>query len=198
MRPIFVGMEHHISRRIVLGAVLAAPFVNPLNAATRGFVLDKGRSEVHFSYYLEGRPGHCSIEVSQAQFQIDLADLSRSQVSVELDPRSIRAGFLPATEALKSAQLLDARNHPVIRFTSQSIQPAGAGGHMTGDLSIRGVTRSERMVAQFIETVPNHDVSEFGIQLSGQVNRDNYGVSGYSNFVGPQVDLRIRAYLRAV
>lgn len=196
-RTNLMGMTHFISRRTVLGAMLTTPFVNSLHAAPRAFALDQSRTEVRFSYYIGDDPGHCSISVTDAQFQIDLADLSKSQVSVSLNPNSIRAGFLPATEALKSAQLLDARNHPSINFTSRSILASGAGGQMTGDLSIKGATRSERLLAQFINAVPRPDATEFGIQLSGKVDRNAYGVSGYSSFVGPQVDLRIRAYLRA-
>lgn len=191
-------MTHIFSRRAALGALIATPFVRPAWATTRGFVLDETRSEVRFSYYIDGRAGHCSIAVSDAQFQVDLTDLSNSQVSVRLDPNTIRAGFLPATEALKSAQLLDARNHPDIRFNSRSIQASGAGGHVTGDLSIKGTSRSERLTAQFINSIPAADASEFGIQLSAQVDRNAYGVSGYSSFVDPRVDLRIRAYLRAI
>lgn len=190
-------MKHTCTRRTVMGALLATPFVTPAWAATRRFVLDQDRSEVRFSYYIDGSPGHCSIAVSDADFQVDLGDLSRSQVSVSLDPRRIRAGFLPATEALKSAQLLDASRHPVIRFNSRDIQASGAGGSVSGDLSIKGVTRAERLTAQFINTIPDSSAASFGIQLSGRVDRNAYGVSGYSSFVGPQVDLRIRAYLNA-
>ena len=190
-------MTHVFSRRAVLGAFVAAPFVTPAWAAPRTFVLDRARTEVRFSYYIDGDPGHCSIGVSDADFQVDLADLARSRVSVSLDPRSIRAGFLPATEALKSAQLLDAARHPVIRFASTGIQASGAGGQIAGDLTIKGVRRVERFTAQFINTIPDANATSFGIQLSGQVDRNAYGVSGYSSFVGPRVDLRIRAYLNA-
>lgn len=193
-----MGMTYSISRRLFTAAALAAPFVTPAWAAPRAFALDRSRSDVRFSYYLEGTPGHCSITVSDAQFNIDLADLSRADVSVSLDPRTVRAGFFPATEAMKSAELLDAARHPVIRFRSRSIRPAGATGRVDGDLSIKGVTRSEQFTAQFINAVPQASATSFGIQLTGQVDRHAYGVSGYSSFVGPQVDFRIRAYLTAI
>ena len=70
-------------------------------------------------------------------------------------------------------------------------------GQIAGDLTIKGVRRAERFTAQFINTIPDANATSFGIQLSGQVDRNVYGVSGYSSFVGPRVDLRIRAYLNA-
>ncbi|SLN12048.1 YceI family protein [Pseudooctadecabacter jejudonensis] len=191
-------MTHTFTKRAVLGALLSTPFVNLAQAATRDFRLDTSRSEVRFTYYLEGSPGHCSIDVSDAQFRVDLADLGRSSVRVALNPRTIRAGFLPATEALKGAKLLDARRFPSISFESQSIQPSGAGGAISGDLNIKGTSRRENFRAQFINAVPTPDATSFGIQMSGMVDRHAYGVSGFSSFVGPRVDFRIRAYLSAV
>lgn len=190
-------MRQIYSRRAILGAILTTPFVTRLQAAPRAFSLDRSRTDVRFSYYIDDEPGHCSISVTDAQFQVDLTDLSKSQVSVSLDPNSIRAGFFPATEALKGGQLLDARNHPSIEFISRSIAASGAGGQVTGDLSIKGITRSERLLAQFINEIPSAGATEFGIQISAQVDRNNFGVSGYSSFVSPRVDLRIRAYLIA-
>jgi hypothetical protein len=52
-----------------------------------------------------------------------------------LDPPRTAVGFT-------GADFLDAATHPVVRFQSTSLEPAGEGRWtVTGDLTIRGVTR---------------------------------------------------------
>ena len=75
---------------------------------------------------------------------IDEEDLSRSRIEVSVDARGIDSREPKRDEHLRSADFLDVANHPTVTFRSTRVEaPARAGGDLrvTGDLTIRGVTR---------------------------------------------------------
>ena len=75
---------------------------------------------------------------------IDEQDLARSRVDVSIDARGIDSREPKRDEHLRSADVLDVANHPTITFRASRVEaPSGARGDLrvTGDLTIRGVTR---------------------------------------------------------
>lgn len=73
---------------------------------------------------------------------IDLADdLADSKIEVTLDAASITTGAEDRDKHLRSADFLDAENHPTLSFVSTAINPRGDGWEVTGDLTIRDTTR---------------------------------------------------------
>jgi polyisoprenoid-binding protein YceI len=75
---------------------------------------------------------------------IDEQDVSRSRVDVSIDARGLDSREPKRDEHLRSADFLDVANHPTVTFRSTRVEaPAGAAGDLrvTGDLTIRGVTR---------------------------------------------------------
>ena len=75
---------------------------------------------------------------------IDEQDPSRSRVDVSVDARGIDSREPKRDEHLRSADFLDVANHPKVTFRSTSVRPAATadgGLEVTGDLTIRGVTR---------------------------------------------------------
>ena len=73
---------------------------------------------------------------------------------IEADPADIRRVLrgqrkrrfhqhrrLGSRRSLRSADFFDAENYPTLTFKSTKIEPAGDGYKMTGELTIRGVTR---------------------------------------------------------
>jgi polyisoprenoid-binding protein YceI len=79
---------------------------------------------------------------------IDEEDLSRSRVDVKIDARGIDTRDAKRDEHLRSADFLDVANHPEVTFRSTRVEaPSGPRGDLrvTGDLTIRGVSRSVRL-----------------------------------------------------
>ena len=188
-----------ISRRTALALPLApllfAGSSVPIKAATHRYLIDPSASEVRFTYQFNGVPGNGAIAFGTTDIALDLANLDRSSVDVRLRANTVKAGFLPATEALRSAALLDARAHPEIRFKSTRVEARGLGAILTGDLSIKGVTRTEAFTARYIGDVPPADATRLGIQLDAQIDRHAYNINGFSDFVDPVVAFRIRIAL---
>ena len=76
---------------------------------------------------------------------IDEATPARSAVQVEFDAASLDTRSEQRDQHLRSADFLDVAQFPTIAFTSRGVQGAsakpGASFTVTGDLTIRGVTK---------------------------------------------------------
>lgn len=159
------------------------------------FTLDSNQSVVGFTYTLDGAPSEGQMPVLAADLSLDLDDIAASHIDVTLSPSGAKAGFILATEALKSASLLDVRQYPTIHFVARRITGSLTGAEVTGDLTLRGVTRPLTLTAQLFRQ-RGTEVGErdhLSILLTGSLDRMAFGASGYADLVGPQIDLRILA-----
>lgn len=86
---------------------------------------------------VHGRFGRFTSELA-----LDSADLTRSSVKVEIDAASIDTGVADRDGHLRSPDFFDAAKFPTLRFESRSIAKTADGYQMTGDLTIRDVTKS--------------------------------------------------------
>ena len=81
-------------------------------AAPQQYQLDKTRSEVAFSYIFEGAEKTGVMPIEAADIRLDLDNLAGSSVTVLLNARRARAGFVFATEAMKSPRGAGHREAP--------------------------------------------------------------------------------------
>jgi polyisoprenoid-binding protein YceI len=79
----------------------------------------------------------------------DNDDLALARVDVSIDAASIDTAEPKRDEHLRSSDFLDVAAHPTLQFQSRSIIREGARYRVTGDLTIRGVTRSVVLDAEF-------------------------------------------------
>jgi polyisoprenoid-binding protein YceI len=112
---------------------------------------------------------------------IDEQDLSRSRVDVSIDARGIDTREPKRDEHLRSADFLDVANHPTVTFRSTHVEaPSGAAGDLrvTGDLTIRGVTRP---VTLEVEALPPAiqdpwGNSRRGLSAHARISRKDWGL----------------------
>lgn len=72
----------------------------------------------------------------------DRVDPSRSRVEADLEAASIDTDVAQRDDHLRSADFLDAPNHPALTFRSRRVEPTGPdAARVVGDLTIRGLTR---------------------------------------------------------
>ncbi|MEI6684285.1 MAG: YceI family protein [Bacteroidota bacterium] len=79
---------------------------------------------------------------------------------------------------LKSADFFDAANHPKLTFTSTGFKKRGSSDFiMTGDLTIRGITRSVELDVEFggIAGDP-YGNTKAGFEVTGKINRKDFGL----------------------
>jgi polyisoprenoid-binding protein YceI len=113
---------------------------------------------------------------------IDEQDLSRSRIDVSIDARGIDSREPKRDEHLRSADFLDVANHPTVTFRSTRVEaPSGATGDLrvTGDLTIRGVTRP---VTLEVEALPPAiqdpwGNSRRGVSAHARISRKDWGLN---------------------
>ena len=76
--------------------------------------------------------------------------LDMSEVHVVIDMASVSSGNQTRDDHLRSDDFFDAANHPQAVFRSTGVVAAGAEARMTGELTIKGVTRPLTLDAEYL------------------------------------------------
>ncbi|HVY26548.1 MAG TPA: YceI family protein [Polyangiaceae bacterium] len=135
-----------------------------------------------------------------AKIALDDADLTKSQVSVDINAASIDTGDAKRDDHLKSPDFFDVKKFPKLTFKSTKIAKAGAGYKLTGDLTIRDVTKSVTLDA----TVSAPVKTPWGNQaraakVIGKIKRGDFGLKWNKALeaggvvVGEEVTLNVSA-----
>lgn len=186
-------MRYFIRSLITLAAFVAGPAL----AAPESYRLNMDQSVVGFTYQFQGNPRQGQMPVAAAVMQLDLDNISGSQVNVTLNAAEAQAGALFMTSTMKGPNVLHTASYPTIEFTSTKVEGSLRGAQITGDLTIRGITRPVTLTAGLYrqQGTDRTDRSRLIVQLLGSVSRSAFGASGFPGFVADQIDLNIIAYI---
>ena len=114
---------------------------------------------------------------ASAKVNLDDADITKSQVSVEINAASIDTGDQKRDDHLKSADFFDAKKFPKLTFKSTKIVKAGAAYKLTGDLTIRDVTKSVTLDASLSAPVKTPWGNQArAAKLTGKIKRADFGL----------------------
>ncbi|MBZ0290196.1 MAG: YceI family protein [Anaerolineae bacterium] len=111
----------------------------------------------------------------------DPANPAKASVEATIDTASMTStGVVDRDAHLKSPDFLDIANYPTITFKSTKVEPNNDGtqAKVTGDLTIRGVTRPVTLDVEFLGQVnsPFGDVRA-GFTGSTKINREDFGLT---------------------
>jgi polyisoprenoid-binding protein YceI len=109
---------------------------------------------------------------------IDEQNIERSRVDVSIAASGIDTREPKRDEHLRSADFLDVANHPNVTFRSTEVRRGQEGLEVTGDLTLRGVSRS---VTLTVEPLPPAVVDPWGNTKRGtaartRINRKDWGL----------------------
>lgn len=109
---------------------------------------------------------------------LDEDDLTNSSVEVSIDAASIDTRNEDRDNHLRSGDFLNVEEHPTLRFESRSVEPAGDGFVVQGDLTIRGVTREVTLEAEELGrgTDPWGN-PRVGFRADTRINRKDFGLT---------------------
>lgn len=116
-------------------------------------------------------------------FHLDPTDFTKSTVEGEVDVVSIDTNNADRDNHLRTNDFFDVANHPKILFKSTAIKAKGEGEYVvTGDLTIRGVTRSVDLDVEFGGVAKSpYGFQVAGLTARGTIDRKDFGV----NFSAP-------------
>ena len=105
-------------------------------------------------------------------------DPRQSSVQIEAKAASVTTGTADRDNHLRSADFLDAEQHPLITFKSTAVEPKGDDWRLIGDLTIRGVTRPVTfdLVFEGATTDPYGNIKA-GFSATGEIERRDWGLT---------------------
>lgn len=115
----------------------------------------------------------------EGQLVADKEDFSDAKISFSADVDSINTGVADRDAHLKSADFFDAANHPKLTFESTGFtHNSGSDYTLTGNLTLRGVTKPVTLKVELGGTGPNaYGQTVAGFELTGKINRKDYGLN---------------------
>jgi polyisoprenoid-binding protein YceI len=100
-------------------------------------------------------------------------DFKDAAVTVEVDVNSISTNNADRDNHLKSDDFFNAAQFPMLTFKSKSFD----GATVTGDLTIRDVTKEVSLEAEFNGiAVDPYGQTKAGFELTGEINRKDFGL----------------------
>ncbi|RYB93939.1 polyisoprenoid-binding protein [Nocardioides oleivorans] len=110
--------------------------------------------------------------------KIDEATPSSSKVDLSIDVASIDSGTADRDGHLKSADFFDAETYPAITFSSTEVSRSGSDWTITGDLTIKDVTKP--VTIEFEQTgsaVDPFGNTRVGFEGETTINRKDWGLT---------------------
>jgi polyisoprenoid-binding protein YceI len=104
---------------------------------------------------------------------------TRSSVDVQIDAASIDTNDERRDGHLKSPDFLDAENYPYLTFVSKRIEVIDSEhGRITGDLTIRGVTREVVLATEYNGQAKGpYGQQSAGFTATAKLNRKDFGLT---------------------
>lgn len=105
-------------------------------------------------------------------------NLNDANLQFEAKINSIFTNNADRDNHLKSADFFDADQYPTLNFKSTNIQGNGSEYEITGDLTIKGITKPVTLNAEFsgLMTDPWGN-TKVGLNLDGKINRKDFGLT---------------------
>jgi polyisoprenoid-binding protein YceI len=168
----------------------------PEGWSTGTWTIDPAHSTVSFAVrHLMNRVRGNFSDVS-GQIVTD-ADPSRSTATAVIATASVSTGVQMRDNHLRSADFFDAEQYPRMTYTSGALRPVDGRWVLSGELTIRDVTRPVDLEVEFLGIDPDGLQGEprIGFSAQGTISRRDFGISfglaadGTKIIVADKVDL---------
>jgi polyisoprenoid-binding protein YceI len=112
------------------------------------------------------------------QLQYDPAAVEASTLSVTVELASVNTREEKRDAHLRSDDFFAVEKHPHMTFVSTKVEKAGSGLAVTGDLTIRGVTKSVTLAVDEVtgEQVDPWGMRRIGASAHGKIKRSDFGI----------------------
>lgn len=144
------------------------------------YVVDPAHSSVGFQakhMMISKVKGH--FDNFNSELDINPDDLSGGSIQFEVDIASINSNNEDRDNHLRSADFFDAETHPKMKFVATDIKKVDDDEYkITGDLSIRGVTKPVTFDAEYNGKGTNPwGVEVVAFEADGKINRKEFGLN---------------------
>lgn len=159
------------------------PSSAPVPAGT--YTLDKAHASLLFRVdHLSFSNFTARFKTFDAELKFDPAQMGASSVKVNVDPRSIDSDNAPAgfMDQLRGDMWLNTAKFPQMTFRSTRVESTGTKGglRITGDLTIRGVTKPVVLNGKYNGGYAGHPMdphARIGFSAQGTFKRSDFGIT---------------------
>jgi polyisoprenoid-binding protein YceI len=142
----------------------------------------------HFVSEVEGR-----FKEYAGTIKYDAQHTADSSVQFTVQAASIDTGNDSRDKDLRSDNYFGVEKFPTLSFVSTKVTPKGGDTFdVTGNLTIKGVTKTITIPATFLGEMKTKMGERAGFRSAFTIKRSDYGVSGGAGIVGDDVNITIR------
>jgi polyisoprenoid-binding protein YceI len=103
---------------------------------------------------------------------------AQSTVEVTIDMASVESGSADRDDHLRSADFFDVEHHPLARFRSTAVSVDGTRGTITGDLTIKDVSRPVVLDVEYLGYARDPwDNDRAVFSATAKINREDWGLT---------------------
>ena len=187
-------MKKRLSLLLLIIMLTTAP------AAAETFQIDPAHTHINFSIkHLVFLTAHGNFSEFSGSIQANLKNRVLTAAKATILAASVNTNMEKRDKYLRSQDFLDVERYPEIRFESKKITGRGNDITVTGDLTIKGITKEVTLTGSFLE-IP--DGSEKGSRAhftaTGMINREDFELNKKTStkvMLGKEIkiDLKIEA-----
>jgi polyisoprenoid-binding protein YceI len=117
------------------------------------------------------------------EVNFDAKDVSKSTVTFKAMTTSVDTGVAARDKHLRTADFFEVEKYPEMTFKSTKVEKKGKGWTVTGDLTLKGVTKSVTIPFQIAGWLPAGERSGMKMGIAGEttINRRDFGVNWGNN-----------------
>jgi polyisoprenoid-binding protein YceI len=113
------------------------------------------------------------------EVNFDSKDITKSSVNFKAMATSIDTGVAGRDRHLRSADFFEVEKFPELTFKSTKVEKKGKGWIVTGDLTMKGVTKSVAIPFEIAGWLPASERSGIKMGIAGEtmINRRDFGIN---------------------
>jgi polyisoprenoid-binding protein YceI len=160
------------------------------------YQVDGGHTQVLFAYDHMGFSNNMGVIAGPTgTLTLDPKNASAATVSVEFPVANIRTGVAALDEHLLKPEFFDGAKFPTAKFVSTGVKVQGTTADITGNLTIKGITKPVTLDAQFygVGANPMNKKENIGFSATTAIKRSDFGMGGFVPVVGDEIELKIVA-----
>jgi polyisoprenoid-binding protein YceI len=182
-------------KNLLLAAALTGAAATAAVAAPEKYVLDSSHSQVVFNYnHLGFSTTWGMFSGFEGEIMFDKEDPAASSVSVSMPVMSMLTGWEARFDHFMSNDFFAATADEVVTFTSTEIHVSGENtAHITGDLTLNGVTKSVVLDAKLNQSGDHPMAGKpwAGFNATTTLLRSDYGLEKFAPYVSDEVQVQI-------
>ncbi|WP_242123014.1 YceI family protein [Sphingobium sp. Sx8-8] len=171
---------------------------DPARVTAGTYAIDPGHTQILFAYDHMGFSNNMGvISESTGTLTLDPKNPSAAKVSVDVPVANLRTGIAKLDEHLMKPEFFDSAKFPKATFVSTGVKVQGTEAEISGNLTIKGVTKPVTLDAEFYGAGKAPAMmggkENIGFVATTTVKRSDFNMGYGVPMVGDAVELKIVA-----